>query len=119
MLSMIFVRAGGVKFLTKKEKFHRILFHAIMVFLIITPFLILVRYAYSVDYQAQGRYIMPGIIPFMYYISRGLEKLPLWRKASEKKKNILCVVMLMCILLSLLVTIYVYALPYYLENSVL
>ena len=85
----------------------------------IMPFLLLIRYSYTVDYQAQGRYIMPGVIPLMYYISRGLEKLPLWRRASEKRKNILSALTLAGILLSLLVTVYVSALPYYLETSVL
>lgn len=90
-----------------------------MIFCMIMPFLLLIQYSYTVDYQAQGRYIMPGVIPLMYYISRGPEKLPLWRKASEKQKNILSALALAGILLSLLVTVYVSALPYYLKASVL
>ncbi len=101
------------------RKWLRILFHGVMVFCMAMPFVLLIRYAYTVDYQAQGRYIMPGVIPFMYYISHGLEKLPLWTKSPEKLKNILFAAMLACIVASLLIMVYVSALPVYLEASVL
>ena len=83
------------------------------------PLILLIRYAYTVDYQAQGRYILPGVIPFMYYISHGLEKLPLWTKSPEKLKNVLFAAMLVCVVASMLIMVYVSALPYYLEASVL
>ena len=35
----------------------------------------MIYYAYSTDYQHQGRYAMPIIIPLMYYIVKGIEKL--------------------------------------------
>ena len=119
ILGMVFIREKRGTNSLKERKWLRILFHAVMVFCMIMPFLLLIRYSYTVDYQAQGRYIMPGVIPLMYYICRGLEKLPLWRRASEKRKNILSALTLAGILLSLLVTVYVSALPYYLETSVL
>lgn len=101
------------------RKWLRILFHGVMVFCMVMPLILLIRYAYTVDYQAQGRYIMPGVIPFMYYISRGLEKLPLWTKSPERLKNVLFAAMLACIVASLLIMVYVSALPFYLEASVL
>lgn len=116
---VVFVREKGQVSPLKEEKWRYVLFHGVMVFCIAMPFLLLVRYAYTVDYQAQGRYIMPCLIPLMYYVSRGLEKLPFWRKASQKGKNILSALMLAGILLSLLYTVYARALPYYLGASVL
>lgn len=102
-----------------EKSFRRKLFHGVMIFCIAMPLLLLVRYAYAVDFQAQGRYIMPCIIPLMYYVSRGLEKLPLLRDVSEKRKNILCAILLLGILISLLLTVYISALPYYRQASVL
>lgn len=117
--SMVFIRKKADINSFGEQKWKYALFHGTMVFCIIMPFLILVRFAYTVDYQAQGRYVMPALIPLMYYVSRGLEKLPFWRNASEKRKNILSALMLAGILLSLFLTVYAGALPYYLEASVL
>lgn len=116
---MVFVRKKEPVCTPKEEKWRYVLFHGVIIFCIAMPFLLLVRYAYTVDYQAQGRYIMPCVIPLMYYVSRGLEKLPFWQKAPEKRKHLLSALVLTGILLSLLITVYVYALPYYLEVSVL
>ncbi len=138
ILSMVFVRSGQAKTASGKENgvqmlaggktldeklrktpFHGRLFHGTMIFCIAMPLFLLIRYAYTVDFQAQGRYIMPCIIPLMYYVSRGLEKLPLWRDASQKRKNILSAVVLAGILISLFLTVYISALPYYMDASVL
>ena len=115
ILSMIFVKDRQAK----TTSFHGRIFHGTMIFCIAMPLLLLIRYAYTVDFQAQGRYIMPCIIPLMYYVSRGLEKLPLWRDAPQKRKNILSAAILAGILVSLLLTVYVSALPHYMNTSVL
>lgn len=101
------------------QKGLNIFFHIVMVFCIVMPFILLIRYAYATDYQAQGRYLMPGLVPFMYYVAYGLEKLPLWRKCPEKGKNILWFLAMAGITVSLLITVYRKALPYYLEVTVL
>ena len=41
----------------------------------VIPFALLTWYSYASDYQAQGRYLMPMLIPFMYFITRGYEYL--------------------------------------------
>ncbi len=97
----------------------RIFFHANMVFCILMPFILTVKYAYTVDYQAQGRYIMPGLLPLMYYVCRGLHRLPVWQKAGERLKNRVYVGIMAGIILSLLITVYVTALPCYLQTAVL
>lgn len=40
----------------------------------ILPLAILIYYAYTVDYQAQGRYIMPALIPLAMFIVKGYER---------------------------------------------
>lgn len=96
-----------------------VFFHVIMVFCIVMPVILLIQYAYTKDYQAQGRYIMPALIPFMYYVTHGLEKLPFWKKSSGKRKNRLSALVMTGIVVSLLITVYVSALPYYLAVPVL
>lgn len=50
-------------------------FHLCLVGTAVIPFILLVIYAYSVDFQAQGRYLMPMLIPFMYFLCKGFENL--------------------------------------------
>ncbi|MDE7272142.1 MAG: DUF2142 domain-containing protein [Lachnospiraceae bacterium] len=92
--------------------------HANMIFCMLMPLLLLVRYAYTIDYQAQGRYILPGIIPFMYYVCSGIERLPVWRRSTEKRKDIAAAILLAGIAAALLLSI-VSAMPYYLQSDVL
>lgn len=59
-----------------------------LVLCIIIPFVLLVRYAYTIDYQAQGRYVLPSLVPLMYIICKSFdvfgstfkykEKIPVW-----------------------------------------
>lgn len=57
------------------NKGQRRFFHANMSFCIVMPVILCIYYAYTMDYQAQGRYVLPGLIPFMYFVTLGLEKL--------------------------------------------
>lgn len=50
-------------------------FHICLAVSAVIPIILLVIYAYSVDFQAQGRYLMPMLIPLMYFLSRGFETL--------------------------------------------
>ncbi len=49
-------------------------FHLNMVFCIAMPAILSIYYSYSSDYQPQGRYILPILIPLAYYTTRGLQK---------------------------------------------
>lgn len=115
---MVFVRGDGGIF-GKLTKPKRIFVHANMVFCMLMPLILLVRYAYTIDYQAQGRYIMPGIIPFMYYVCRGIEKLPVWRNNTEKRKTAAALLLIAGITASLIVSIYISSMPIYREVGVL
>ena len=49
-------------------------FHGNMVLCMLIPFVLSIIYSYGIDYQPQGRYLMPILIPLCYYCIRGLEK---------------------------------------------
>lgn len=57
------------------EQPQRLLFHLAMLLAILITFSLCVYYSYTSDYQPQGRYIMPMLIPFMYFVTLGFDKL--------------------------------------------
>lgn len=101
------------------DRFHTSFFHINMVFCILMPLILLLKYAYTVDYQAQGRYLMPAVIPIMYYLCYGFQKLPFYRKAGERRKNILFMGIMMFVVLALLLMIFCNAMPVYRMTGVL
>ena len=56
----------------KNQKEKRLL-NIIMFISIIIPIFLSIYYSYYSDFQPQGRYIMPIIIPFMYFIVKGIK----------------------------------------------
>lgn len=60
-----------------------------MILCIIIPILLTVYYAYFNDYQAQGRYMMPMIIPLMYFVAKGIEEIFNIIIKNEKAQNII------------------------------
>lgn len=66
--------AGGKN---KKTESHwkRLFFHINMLLCMLLPLVIMIRYAYTMDYQHQGRYMLPALVPLMYYTVRGIQRL--------------------------------------------
>lgn len=110
-------------------------YHANMIFCMVMPLILSLYYSYSTDYQPQGRYLLPALIPFCYYTIRGFEKL--WNlnaaqffqnntrlvQAADtlrKDKVLTTVVTILCVLIALwlFVTVYGYAFPYYEANPI-
>lgn len=103
----------------------RIFYHCNMVFCILMPCVLSAYYSYTTDYQPQGRYILPILIPFCYYCVRGLQKGWIWftdllqNKKPEKLPMYhriftgLCIALCIVIVICLFVTVYGYAFPYY------
>lgn len=60
-------------------------FHLGLAAAVVLPNVLNVWYSYSNDYQPQGRYSMPMLVPFMYYVVRGIGYLE--RRLGEKWKN--------------------------------
>ena len=50
----------------------RLMLHLGLVTAVLLPNIMNIWYSYSNDYQPQGRYSMPMLVPFMYYVTRGI-----------------------------------------------
>jgi len=46
-----------------------------MILAIIIPVILALYYSYNFDFQPQGRYYLPMVVPFMYFLTIGFEKL--------------------------------------------
>ena len=80
------------------------------------PCFLSLYYSYTTDYQPQGRYILPMLIPFAYYCIRGLQKavnMPVKKPLCGKFLTGICIMLTLLIVLSLFITVYGYAFPYY------
>ena len=85
----------------KKEK---ILFNIIMGICLIIPIILSIYYSYFNDFQPQGRYIMPMIIPFMYFIVTGYKRI----FNIIKNKKIRNIILGIIILIWSIAPIYIY-----------
>lgn len=100
--------------------------HLNMLFCIAMPVFLSLIYSYTTDYQPQGRYLLPSLLPLCYYTVRGLEKLsslavPAARPGKKKRdgaglSGCLCVLLCAVIAGMLLLTVYGYVFPYYAAN---
>ena len=69
--------AGLIRYAREKRKPGRVrmLFHACMLLCIVLPLILFLHYCYTTDYQEQGRYLLPALVPAMYYFTKGTERL--------------------------------------------
>lgn len=72
-----------------KENKNKALLEVIFGINIVIPIGLSIYYSYCNDFQPQGRYIMPMLIPFMYFIVSGLEKILDKFIKNEKLKKIM------------------------------
>ncbi len=80
-------------------------FHASMAACIVIPNLLCLWSAYDTDYQPQGRYVLPMLVPLMYYTARGYEKLAFFlgkRLGARAGRIVLAAVCLAVIVLAFL-----------------
>lgn len=118
--------AGGLWYLLCWKSRRRIsgrewIFHANMIFCMAMPAFLTIYYAYTTDYQHQGRYLLPALIPLMYYTVKGIQKLSEIRIGRLYVPRILVNIgVALCFLLIIggtLDMIYIRALPIYLETG--
>lgn len=64
-----------IPFYVKEHNFKRLFFHANLIFCAVLPVFLTIYYAFTSDFQAQGRYMMPMLIPLMLYLVKGMERL--------------------------------------------
>ena len=49
--------------------------HVVMAIAIVIPVILALSYSYGYDFQPQGRYYLPMVVPFMYFLVMGVEKI--------------------------------------------
>lgn len=65
-----------VKITKKRKTWHKkIVFRWCMLMAVIIPTVLFISYAYSNDFQEQGRYLMPALVPLMYFVTWGYKNL--------------------------------------------
>lgn len=100
----------------------RIFWHVNMIFCILMPLFLSISYSYATDYQPQGRYLLPALLPLCYYCIHGLEKLLKLPVGHGRKKEAVLtgMVCLLCTAIAgmLIWTVLGYALPYYAANPI-
>lgn len=94
-------------FTVRKEKEWRItgVFNWCMLIAMVIPVILNIIYSYTSDYQPQGRYSLPMLIPLAYFVTKGIDN---WLNVfikNEKVKEIVYVVLGAAILIAVL---YVY-----------
>lgn len=110
-----------------ERRWLEIFFHANLIFCILMPLLLSIWYSYATDYQPQGRYLLPSLVPLGYYCVRGLKKLmslKIWEKAGLRWKRLsmmpivtICVTVLtVMIVCCILVSVYGSVFGYYEAN---
>lgn len=124
---LAFLIVPGEGGLTELKWGRRLFVHINMIFCILMPIALCLYYAYSMDYQYQGRYVMPGIIPFMYFVASGLKKLAGLKWLPDKwvnVKKIIGVMARIALCLSIAAIMYIlfkmvfaYAMPVYLQSE--
>ena len=93
-----FYKLKYIKNMSSNKKILEIIF----IISILIPIVLSLYYSYYSDYQPQGRYLMPILIPFIYFVTVGLESiLEKLIKNAKAKKIVQCVIMVIPILLSI------------------
>ena len=92
-------------------------FHGNMIFCILLPVMLSIWYSYTTDYQPQGRYLLPSLIPLAYYAVKGVEKVFALSTPKhrfwERVLNLTILLTLALVIFFLAVMIFGYALPFY------
>ncbi len=100
-------------FMYKKEEKNKYLLNYIFVASIIIPVLLSMYYSYASDYQPQGRYIMGIIVPFTYFLVKGIETLLEKFIKSEKIRNVIIIALMLLIIVISFKAIFGYIIPAY------
>ncbi len=103
----------GLNELFKCGNKEKIILNYTFILAIIIVIILSLIYSYSSDFQPQGRYIMPIIIPFMYFISKGIEKILEKCIKNEKIKNIIFMFLIIFLVGTSIFALFGCVIPYY------
>lgn len=88
-------------FIYDKEHKNKYILNYIFVLSIIIPIILSIYYSFASDFQPQGRYIMPIIIPFAYFLVNGIEKIiKKFVKSPVLQKTIITILIALIIFIS-------------------
>lgn len=96
----------------KKDRY-LVLLQTIFGINIIIPIILSIYYSYCSDFQPQGRYIMPMLIPFMYFVTLGMESLTEKVIRREKIKNILIITLTVLLFIVPIICLFKYVILKY------
>jgi hypothetical protein len=99
----------------KQTSLKKILINIVLIIGSIIPVFLITYYAYSSDYQWQGRYILSAVIPLSFFVTRGICYLLGKTKLKEKHINIIMGTMCGICVICEIIVVYVMALYRYLE----
>ncbi len=100
------------------NKVKKVFFHINMIFCTVMPLALLIHYAYTIDFQNQGRYLLPAIVPIMYYVVKGIQKLAQFKWVKTWMQNVGVVFCLVVVIGGTLWMVYGVAIPIYLSTGV-
>ncbi|MDD2968528.1 MAG: hypothetical protein PHT21_03065 [Lachnospiraceae bacterium] len=107
-----------VEYLVHLDQKTRGFFHISMLVDSIIPACLCVWYSYSWDYQPQGRYILPLLIPFMYFLTVGFTRFDSFLSERNMKLSLVTkgfqILLIVFLCISLFATILGVVIPYYL-----
>ena len=117
---------GRGLYLSWQEKNRRFFFNGCMVLACVIPVFLCVYYSYTWDFQPQGRYLMPMLPAFMYFVTLGLRKtgFPLQeladkikcRSLAEKIPAILSGLLIFFTAAALIYSVFRIVVPYYMAG---
>lgn len=96
--SFLYTRKNKKSEIYKIDKNKRIL-EIIFKINVIIPLILSMYYSYFSDFQAQGRYIMPIVIPFMYFITKGINYITKNMIKNEKIRNKILLMLIIALVL--------------------
>ena len=108
VIKSVILEAGWSKMSVKER-----IFHLMMLFTILCPFIILISFSYTMDYQHQGRYCMPSLVPLMYYTIFGLSSMLNGPKVKPSWRRVLIALAFFITIGSAYYMVFIKALPVY------
>ncbi len=128
LIGLILAAVFGVSYLRKNNddfstRFKKVFLHINMIYCIIMPMVLHLYYVYTVEFQRQGRYLLPILLPLVFYVIKGYEGLGthIYTKGSPTLKKIYgCIPFLIIawVLIALIWMVFKVALPVYLADPI-
>lgn len=110
----VLMKSKSVFALVKDKKIQKMaVFHITMVLAGIITFVLSVCYSYYSDYQPQGRYLLPMLLPFMYFVTMGIQNIVNTLFKNERIKRYILVGICFIIILIAMCSYFFYFLPEY------